>query len=133
MEKNGYPAVNSEKTIFMRRVGNDFIRHGLFVDDMMHISTSTKLKEEFMTKYSKDFKITGGGLLKSFLVMQIEQGDKKIKLHLDHYVQEMLTEYKDYIKIASTQACPDVLASSSGLRIARLSLISTSRSSIGRL
>ena len=66
MEKNGYPAVNSErsqKTIFMRSVGNDFILHGLFVDDMMHISTSTKLKEEFMSKYSKDFKITADSLV----------------------------------------------------------------------
>jgi hypothetical protein len=30
MEKNKYPAVNSEKNIFMCRVGNDFILHGLF-------------------------------------------------------------------------------------------------------
>jgi hypothetical protein len=55
MEKNGYPAVNSEKTIFMRREGGDLILHGLFVDEMMHTSTSARLKEEFMKKYSKDF------------------------------------------------------------------------------
>ena len=36
--------------------------------------------------------------MKAFLGMQVEQGNKKIKLHLDHYVQEILTEYKDYIK-----------------------------------
>ncbi len=98
MEKNGYPAVNSEKTIFMRREGKDFILHGLFVDDMMHTSNNARPKEEFMKKYSKDFNITGGDLMKSFLGMQVEQGDNKIKLHLDHYVQEMLTEYKDCIK-----------------------------------
>ena len=98
VEKNGDPAVNSEKTIFTRREGKDFILHGLFVDDMMHTSTNARLKEEFMKKYSKDFNITGGDLMKSFLGMQVEQGDNKIKLHLDHYVQEMLTEYKDYIK-----------------------------------
>jgi hypothetical protein len=66
MEKNRYPAVNSEKTIFMHCVGNNYILHCLFVDDMMQISTSTKLKEELMIKYSKDFKITGGWLIKSF-------------------------------------------------------------------
>ncbi len=65
---------------------------------MMHTSTNTRLKEECMKKYSKDFNITGGDLMKSFLGMQVKQGDKKIKLHLDHYVQEMLLEYKDYIK-----------------------------------
>ena len=36
--------------------------------------------------------------MESFLGMQVEQKDDTIKLHLDHYVQEMLTEYKDYIK-----------------------------------
>ena len=98
MEKNGYPAVNSEKTIFMKREGEHFIIHGLFVDDMMHTTTSTKLKDEFLRKYSKDFNITGGGLMKTFLGMEVEQDNKTIKLHLDHYVQETLAEYKDYIK-----------------------------------
>ncbi len=30
--------------------------------------------------------------------MEVKQDNKTIKLHLDHYVQEMLTQYKDYIK-----------------------------------
>jgi hypothetical protein len=30
--------------------------------------------------------------------MQVEQGDKKIKLHLDHHVHERLAEHKDYTK-----------------------------------
>ena len=30
--------------------------------------------------------------------MEVEQDNKTIKLHLDHYVHKMLTEYKDYIK-----------------------------------
>jgi hypothetical protein len=37
MENNGYEAINSEKTIFMKRKGAKYIIHGLFVDDMMHI------------------------------------------------------------------------------------------------
>ncbi len=73
MEKNGYPAVNSEKTISMKRQGNDFIIHGLFVDDMMHVPTSDALKHEFMEKYTRDFDITGGGLMETFLGMQVEQ------------------------------------------------------------
>jgi hypothetical protein len=32
------------------------------------------------------------------LQMDVEQDNKTIKPHLDHYIQEMLTEYKDYIK-----------------------------------
>jgi hypothetical protein len=30
MEEHGYVAVNSEKTIFMKREGDELIMHGLF-------------------------------------------------------------------------------------------------------
>ena len=100
MERNGYPAINSEKTIFMKRKGSDFIIHGLFVDDMMHVPTCDELKDEFMEKYKKDFDITGGGLMETFLGMEVEQSGGVIKLHLDNYIQEVLSEYKDYIKKA---------------------------------
>ena len=51
-----------------------------------------------MEKYSRDFNVTGGGLMKTFLGMEIEQSNRSIKLHLDHYIREMLNEYKAYIK-----------------------------------
>ena len=54
MKKKGYPAVNNEKTIFMECQGDDFITHGLFVDDMMHVLSCDALKQEFMAKYTKD-------------------------------------------------------------------------------
>ena len=98
MEKNGYPAVNSEKTIFMKWQGDDFIIHGLFVDDMMHIPTCDKLKQEFLAKYSKDFDITGGGLMETFLGMQVEQSEDEIRLHLDNYIRETLDDYKAHTK-----------------------------------
>jgi hypothetical protein len=95
MEKNSSPAVNSEEPIFMK---SEAIIHCLFGDDMMHTRTSTKLKDEFLRKYSKDLNITGGCLKKTFVGMEVEQDNKTIELHLDHYVNEMLTEYKDYIE-----------------------------------
>ena len=58
MATQGYAAVNSEETIFMKWVGKDFIIHGLFVDDMEHTSTSQILMDEFMKAYSHDFEIT---------------------------------------------------------------------------
>ncbi len=98
MEANGYLAVSSEKAFFMKHEGKHFIIHGLFVDDIMHIATKNKVKYEFMKKYSRDFNITGGGFMKTFLGMEIKQSKRSIKLHLDHYVCEMLNEYKAYIK-----------------------------------
>jgi hypothetical protein len=38
-----------------------------------------------MEKNYKDFEITGGGLMKTFLGMEVEQSGKKIKLHFDDY------------------------------------------------
>jgi hypothetical protein len=100
MEQHGYPAMNSEKAIFMKREGAEFIIHGLFVDDMMHIPTCDKLRDEFLELYKKDFEITGGGLMETFLGMEVEQPGEVIRLHLDSYIQEVLTEYKAYIKKA---------------------------------
>ncbi len=96
MESNGYPTVNNEKTIFMKRAGNDFIIHGLFVEDMMHVPTSQSLMDEFIAKYSKDFDITGGDLMETFLGMEVDQSGNKIRLHLDRYIQDVIDEYSAF-------------------------------------
>ena len=61
MDNNGYKAINSKKTIFMKRKGAEYIIHGLFADDMMHIYSSDAMKDEFLALYTKDFKVTGDG------------------------------------------------------------------------
>ncbi len=48
MEDHGYTVVNSEKTIFMKHENGDWIMHGLFIDNMVHASTSEKLKQDFI-------------------------------------------------------------------------------------
>jgi hypothetical protein len=86
------------KRPFSRRPRDLIISFMAFVDAMMHISSWDELKEEFMDKYSKDFEIRGGGLMKTSLGMKMEQSGKTIKLHLDCHIQQGLAEYKDYIK-----------------------------------
>ena len=99
MENNDYAPVNSEKTIFMKRVGEDFIIHGIFVDDMKHVPTAKYLLDEFLEKYTRDFEITGGHqLMESFIGLEVEQSDSKISLHLDSYIQETIGVYKEYVK-----------------------------------
>ncbi len=72
--------------------------HGLFVDDMMHTSTSKKMLAQFFKLYAQSFKNTGRDLMKTFLGMEVEQDNGKIRLHLDTCIQEMLYEYKAFIK-----------------------------------
>jgi hypothetical protein len=94
LEDHGYATVNSEKTIFMKRQGADFILHGLFVDDMIHTSTSELMMKEFMQSYSKDFEITGGGIMESFLGLEVEHKEGKIHLHMDNYGKEVIEDYQ---------------------------------------
>jgi hypothetical protein len=83
MEDHGYAAVNSKKTIFMKHENEDWIMHGLFVDDMVHASTCEKLKQDFITEYKGDFQITCDDLMTSFLGMEVEQDKNSIRLYLD--------------------------------------------------
>jgi hypothetical protein len=99
MERSGYAAVNSEKTIFMKHSGSEYIIYGLFVHDMMHIYSCDAIKNEFMQLYSKDFEITGGRQMETFLGM-LEQTARSINIHLDHYVKEVLAGYAEYIRKA---------------------------------
>jgi hypothetical protein len=100
MEQNGYSAVYSEKTIFMKHKDDEYIIHGLFVDDMMHIYSCDAVKVGFLALYEKDFNITGGTKMETFLGMVVEQSDKLMKIHLDNYVKDVVAEYAEYIKKA---------------------------------
>ena len=93
MEDNDYRAVNSEKMIFMKRDGKEFIMHGIFVGDVKHVLTTKYLLDEFLEKYSRDFEITGGHHL---MELDVEQSRSKISLHLDSYIQETLDIYKEH-------------------------------------
>jgi hypothetical protein len=63
MEEHEYVPVNNEKAMFMKWDGNDFIIHGVYVDDFKTIPTTKKLKDEFKRLYSTDFDYTGGNLM----------------------------------------------------------------------
>jgi hypothetical protein len=130
MEANGYLAVNSEKTIFMKREGKHFIIYGLFVDDMMHIATNNKLKNEFMEKYSRDFNITGGSFMKTLQAWRLNRATGRSRCTLTINVREMLNEYKAYIKKSLRPKFPSHKESSFDQRIAPLSRIQTEPSQV---
>ncbi len=64
---------------------------------MMHIYSCDAIKDELMQLYSKDFEITGGRQMKTvtFLGMQVGQTARSIKIHLDHYIKEVLAGYAE--------------------------------------
>ena len=42
----------------MKHVGDEWIMHGLFVDDMIHAATSDELRDQFITEISSS--VPGG-------------------------------------------------------------------------
>ncbi len=54
--------------------------------------------EERCSLYKKDFGITGGSKMETFLGMILEQEDECNEIHLDNYVKEVIAEYSGYIK-----------------------------------
>jgi hypothetical protein len=56
------------------------------------------MKDEFLALYKRDFKVTSGSKMETFLCMVVEQKDKCIKIHVDKYVKEVIAEYTGYIK-----------------------------------
>ncbi len=65
---------------------------------MMHIYSCDAIKDEFMQLNSKDFEITRGRQMKTFLGMQVEQTARSIKIHVDHYIKEVAECYAEYIR-----------------------------------
>ena len=55
----------------MERKGSEYIIHGVFVDDMMSIYSSDEMKNEFLALYKKDFEISGGDKMETFLGMAV--------------------------------------------------------------
>jgi hypothetical protein len=58
----------------------EFILIWVFVDDFFAIPTTQKLKIEFETLYAKEFDMTGGTPMQSFLGLEVEQGNDGISL-----------------------------------------------------
>ena len=56
------------------------------------------MKDNILALYKKDFEITGGGKMETFLGMAVEQKGKSIKIHLDNYIKDVLTDYSAYTK-----------------------------------
>ena len=78
----------------------------------LHFPTCDKLHDEYFTIYQKGFEFTGGGLIETFLEMEVEQPSIVINLHHDSYIQEVLKDYKEYIK---KSLCPKRVPMSPGI------------------
>ncbi len=73
----------------MKHKGAKYI---ILVDnDMMHIYPCDAMKDEFLALYKKDFEITCGDKMETFLGMVVEQDNNSIKIHVRRSLQNTRT------------------------------------------
>ena len=80
------PSSSSGKVMTSSSMG-----HGLFVDDLQTASTSQTLMGMFLEEYSREFEITGGEVMSTFLGLQVDQVQSEIQLNMDNYVSSILS------------------------------------------
>ena len=97
----------------MKHVGDEWIMHGLCVDDMFHTATNDELRNQFISEYIEDFDITLEDAMSTFLGMEIEHNKENLAIHLDTYIRETLAEYKaavtKFLKQKQVQMHPGVM------------------------
>ena len=54
--------------------------------------------DEFLAAYGRDFEITGGDVMITFLGLQVDHVNQEIHLRMDNYVEEILREFKEYAR-----------------------------------
>ncbi len=67
----------------MAREDEEWIMRRIFVDDMIHVSTSDDLRDKFISEYQEDFDITLEGVMSSFHGMEIKHNKRDLTFHLD--------------------------------------------------
>ena len=65
----------------MKREGEEWIVHGLFVDGMIHSATNDELRDRIIREYKANIALED--VMSSFLGMEIEHNKKDLAIHLD--------------------------------------------------
>jgi hypothetical protein len=62
---------------------------------MKHIPTKPRLMKEFLAKYNKEFKTTGGmdKAMDMFVGVEYDQTGSGIEIHQDAYIRKLLEDY----------------------------------------
>jgi len=79
--------------VYKKVVGSDFIIICLYVDDLIFMSTSFSLVEEFKEAMKFEFEMCDSGEMQCFLAMQIKQIYAGISISQSKYVEDLLKRF----------------------------------------
>lgn len=80
----------SDASLFVYRQGSDMAYLLLYVDDIILTTSSQALTSKIIAAMKREFPMTGGGLIDSFLGIAAIHNDKGLFLHHTNYAEEIL-------------------------------------------
>ncbi|XP_038989467.1 uncharacterized protein LOC120113034, partial [Phoenix dactylifera] len=92
--ENKFKRGNVDKTLFIKRKGNDLLLVQIYVDDIIFGATNDSLCQEFAKLMQGEFEMSMMGELNFFLGLQIKQSEEGIFISQSKYVKEMLEKFK---------------------------------------
>ncbi|MCO5568250.1 hypothetical protein L7F22_021946 [Adiantum nelumboides] len=95
MIQHGYTRLQSDPNIYTRSSSAGFVIIGIYVDDLVPVSTSLQLMIEAKAEISSAFPMTDGGLLHYCLGMEIthDPNRRTISISRKKYTRELLAKY----------------------------------------
>ncbi len=92
--ENKFKRGNVDKTLFIKRKGNDLLLVQIYVDDIIFGATNDSLCQEFAKLMQGEFEMSMMGELNFFLGLQIKQSEEGIFISQSKYIKEMLEKFK---------------------------------------
>lgn len=91
---NGFERSKNEPTLYMKNQGKSSLFVCLYVDDMIYMSSSTSLLEDFRSNMKKEFEMTDLGLLHFFLGIEVKQVEGGIFISQKKYAENLLQRFR---------------------------------------
>ncbi|KAK9071836.1 hypothetical protein SSX86_008266 [Deinandra increscens subsp. villosa] len=101
--ENGYRRGAIDKTLFIKKVGEEMLIVQIYVDDIIFGSSNSALCKEFEDFMQAKFEMSSMGEVSFFLGLQVKQTDSSIFLNQSKYIQDMLKRF-DMQSTSSTKS-----------------------------
>eukprot|EP00253_Pinus_taeda_P022978 PITA_22978 len=90
LHENGFEKCEGEPTLYIKEKDGKILIVVLYVDDVIFIGNDDHLIENFKTVMKEKFEMTGMGLLRYFLGIEVDQNENGIFISQAKYVNEVL-------------------------------------------
>lgn len=90
LEELGFSRCPYEHAVYIKRVGEDVLIIGVYVDDLLVTGTKVSIIEEFKAQMNKRFDMRNLGKLSYYLGIEVEQGCGYVELRQTAYAKKVL-------------------------------------------